>query len=120
MADTRTRVLGLEVTLPIRVESVANKREHWAVKARRTQTHRHLACALTPYHPLPVIVTITRIAPRELDDDNLQYGCKALRDGIADRLGVDDRDKRVEWRYAQAKGKPHEYAAHVKLEPKGE
>lgn len=52
---------------------------------------------------LPVVVTITRVAPRALDDDNLAYAAKAIRDGIADALGVRDNDPRVSWRYEQRK-----------------
>ena len=34
---------------------------------------------------------------------------------IADRLGISDNDPRVEWRYAQERGKPKEYAARVEI-----
>lgn len=101
--------------LPVRVESVANLREHWTARAKRTKAQRKAAC-IVPLHSLPCVVTLTRIAPRALDDDNCIGGFKALRDGIAARLGVDDADPRVTWRYAQRKGKPHEYAAEVRIE----
>lgn len=104
------------VELPLRIESVANRREHWATRARRTKVHR-LAALAVPQHPLPCVVTLIRVAPRALDDDNLSSGFKALRDGIADRLGVKDNDPRVTWRYGQVKGKAKEYAARVKVEP---
>lgn len=52
---------------------------------------------------LPVVVTLARIAPRALDDDNLAFAFKAIRDGVADGLGVRDNDPRVSWRYTQAK-----------------
>lgn len=107
----------IEVELPLRVESESNGREHWAVKAKRTRLQRHTACALVPFHPLPCVVTLIRIAPRALDDDNLAGGFKAIRDGIADRLGVNDRDPRVQWRYAQRTGKPKFYAAIVRIQP---
>lgn len=108
---------GMSFTeLPLRIESVANKREHWSRKAQRTKLHRMAAIAV-PAHPLPCVVTLMRIAPRALDDDNLASGFKALRDGIADRLGVDDRDPRVTWRYIQGRGKAKEYAARVWIEP---
>jgi hypothetical protein len=98
--------------LPIRIESCANLREHWAKRAGRAKAHRMAALAV-PRHPLPCVVTITRIAPRKLDDDNLAGGCKALRDGIADRLGVDDGSPLVQWRYDQRKGMPKQYAVEV-------
>lgn len=105
--------------LPLRIESCANLREHWAKRAKRAKAHRTAALAI-PKHPLPCTVTITRIAPRRLDDDNLAGGCKALRDGIADRLGVADNDPRVQWHYAQEKGKPKEYAVRVSIAAGGD
>lgn len=102
--------------LPLRIESVANLREHWSVRAKRAKAHKHAALAV-PKHPLPCVVTLTRIAPRELDDDNLQSGFKALRDGIAARFGVDDRDPRVRFVYRQQKGPPKVYAARVAIAP---
>jgi hypothetical protein len=104
------------VELPLRIESTQNKREHWAEKARRTKQQR-LAALAVPTHPLPCRVVLTRVAPRALDDDNCVSGFKALRDGIADRLGVDDKDPRVTWVYRQARGKAKEYAARVEIEP---
>lgn len=104
----------IEVSLPLRTYSEANGRDHWAVKAKRSQNARRAALAIPPY-PLPCMVTLTRLAPRALDDDNLCSAFKAFRDGIADRLGCDDRDPRVQWRYGQDKAK--EYGVRVKLEP---
>lgn len=104
------------IELPLRIESVANLREHWSVRARRTKAHR-LAALAVPAHPLPCVVTLIRVAPRSLDGDNLQSGFKALRDGVAARLGVDDADPRVEWRYEQVRGKAKEYAARVRIQP---
>lgn len=106
------------VTTPLRIESVANKREHWSVKYRRTKRDRQAMMVVIPRGlPVPCEVTITRIAPRRLDGDNLQSGCKAIRDAIAERLGVDDADPRVIWNYAQEKGKPKEYAVRIEIKP---
>lgn len=96
----------MRIELPIATVSEANRRDHWATKARRTKAHRNAAWALCPVYPVPCVVTLTRVAPRALDDDNNVSSMKAVRDGIAKRLGVDDRSPLVEWRYAQAKGKP--------------
>ena len=71
----------------------------------------------TPRHRLPCVVTLTRIAPRALDCDNNQISMKAVRDGVADRLGVDDRDPRVTWRYGQEKpDQPRTYAVRITIE----
>jgi hypothetical protein len=105
----------IEIELPLRLFSVANLREHWAKRAARTKAHRRAAIAV-PKHSVPCIVTITRIGPKMLDGDNMQHACKGLRDGIADRLGVDDRDPAVEWRYAQEIARPKRYAVRVRIE----
>lgn len=86
--------------IPLRLISAANAREHWAKKARRVKQER-AAAIIIQKHPLPCTVTIVRHGKRRLDGDNLQSACKALRDGIADRLGVDDADPRVTWKYDQ-------------------
>jgi hypothetical protein len=52
---------------------------------------------------LVAIVTIIRVGYREVDDDSIVPGFKALRDAIAASLGVDDGDKRIRWRYSQAR-----------------
>jgi hypothetical protein len=113
-------VIHADVGVPVRIESSLNLREHWRLRANRNSSHRaaaYFSLKAVRFSPsiLPCVCTITRIAPRELDDDNLAGGCKSVRDGVADWLGIDDRDPRVQWRYAQAKGKPHEYAARVTL-----
>lgn len=50
-------------------------------------------------------MTITRVSPRKLDDDNLQSACKYVRDQIADLIGVDDGSPLYTWRYSQRAGK---------------
>jgi len=109
----------IRVSVPIRVVSVMNTREHHQARARRAKLHRqsaHWAMEQTRTRPaLPCIVTMTRIAPREMDGDNLQAGMKACRDGVADWLGLDDADARITWAYAQRKGKPKEYAVEVSI-----
>lgn len=102
------------VHLPIATVSESNRRDHWRDKAKRARLQRRTAAMLVPRVGLPCVVTLTRISPRLLDDDNLRGALKHVRDGVADRLGIDDRDPRVEWRYAQRKGK--QKAVEVELE----
>jgi hypothetical protein len=64
---------------------------------------------------LPATVVLTRVAPRRLDGDNLQSGFKAVRDGVADWLGVDDGNGLVDWQYVQRSGKPGEYAVEIEV-----
>jgi hypothetical protein len=64
-----------------------------------------------------IVVSLTRVAPRALDSDNLVASLKATRAGVADALHLDDRDSRVEWRYAQRKGRPREYGVSIAIGP---
>jgi hypothetical protein len=96
--------------------------EHWGARQRRhAAAHRAFkeavglvapkgprlvvvkAPLLTP-PPLPVTVTITRVAhSRGLDPaDNLPASLKPLVDACAEWLGCDDRDPRVEWNFRSA------------------
>ena len=103
-------------TLPMALPSVANLREHWTAKAKRTKAQRSAVLLAMPTRKLArernwlaingkVVVSLTRISPRELDDDNLASAFKGIRDQVAAQLGLDDRDKRVAWVYAQERGK---------------
>ena len=109
----------ISITLPLRIESTPNKREHWATKAWRTSAHRHTAYFALKARRTPdwsrIRVRLTRVAPRAMDDDNLAAGFKAVRDGIADWLVIDDGSDRVVWEYAQAKGAVREYAVRVQV-----
>ena len=49
------------------------------------------------------VVSITGYRRRFLDDDNFRGGLKALRDQIADYIGLDDSEKFVRWKYYQVK-----------------
>lgn len=111
----------MKVEIPLKIESSLNLREHWRVRANRNSSHRSAAWfslkAAAPWRNFDrVVVTLTRIAPRELDSDNLQGGFKSVRDGVADWLTLNDNDKRIEWRYAQEKGAPKHYAARIEVD----
>lgn len=112
------------VTLPAMVTSVANGRAvRWQVM-REAKAHRQLArlrvgAALRTVRAITaadlVAVRLTRIAPKALDTDNLAGGFKAIRDGIADALGIDDGAERLRFSYAQERGAPKLYAARVEV-----
>lgn len=116
----------VEVTLPMRLSSPLNgsqgvTRGAMFADAKRRKTQREMGrwclmgVLMAEGVKLPVDVTITRIAPRKLDDDNLAASAKNLRDGIADALGCKDHDPRVSWRYEQAKGLPKQYAVRITI-----
>jgi hypothetical protein len=101
----------ISMDLPLQIVSESNAREHWRVVAKRKKLHRTTARLLMQRHlrPMnyagPVEITMTRIGPRKLDDDNLTGGFKATRDGIADWLGIDDGSDRLTWICQQRIGK---------------
>ena len=99
--------------LPLRTVSRLNAREHWRVRQERSKAERTTAAMMCPHFPVPCVVTLTRVGPRALDSDNLQGALKSIRDGIADRLKVNDNGPLVDWRYAQERGP---YAVRVLLE----
>lgn len=96
-------------TIPGAVPSASNLREHWAVRAKRVKGQRDKAMKLCPKWKggALLVVELVRVAPRELDGhDNLRAALKGHVDGIASRLGLDDRSPLVEWRYGQEQGEP--------------
>ena len=109
----------ISTTIPLKIVSVANLRMHWAAKAKLTKAHRKTAysalsaIAAPPTPPLSVV--LTRVAPKPLDGDNLQSGFKALRDGVADWLGVDDGSPLLDWQYRQRKGAPKTYSVEIEV-----
>jgi hypothetical protein len=117
--DSPARATAFAV--PLRTVSLLNSREHWSARARRAAKERGTvrvaaqAWGLGSFE-LPCVVRLVRCAPRRLDDDNLRGSLKHVRDGVADALGVDDGDPRVEWQYAQEKSAPKAYAVRVEVE----
>lgn len=113
----------LNLKVPIRLLSEGNINQHWATKRQRKKENEFLLKAFYNHAGVEVIppctVTLCRIAPRELDDDNLRTAFKPIRDWIADRLvpgkapGRADSDKRIKWEYMQERGKPNEYAIWI-------
>lgn len=130
--------------VPVKTVSEANARGHWARRHERVRAQR--SAVKLVWHAAPwrerahieldagLVVTITRVAPRALDEgDNVASSVKACRDELAVLLGLplvprgrsrrtldiaDDRDPRVTWRVEQRKGEPGEYAVEVRIEPR--
>jgi len=108
-----SRTGDVRVTLAIKTVNESNQRgrSHWP-RTRRTKAARDLAGLVVGMHlrtacivlDAGIVVTLTRITPDRrgtLDDDGVCSALKATRDGVADALGVTDRDPRVSWRYGQ-------------------
>ncbi|MGH8171828.1 MAG: hypothetical protein ACREPX_01695 [Rhodanobacteraceae bacterium] len=109
----------IEVTIPIKTVGGLNAREHWRVRSNRVKNERYATrfelCSQDVPH-LPCIVTMTRLSPGTLDSDNLQGAAKAIRDQVADFLGVNDNDPRVSWKYAQEKCPRGKFGVRVRIE----
>lgn len=106
------------VNIPLRLVSEANARGSWHAGASRAAAQRKVVTEALRGHPslvLPVYATvrIVRVAPRGLDDDNLSRAAKAVRDAVAEWLGVDDRYPGVSWIYAQRRAKA--YAVEIDI-----
>lgn len=103
-------------THPLKLKSKANESRHFFTRSRIAAKERQLGFLLVASNsppPLPVVVTLTRIASRPFDSDNVTHAFKNIRDGIADAYGVNDKDVRFDgaavpivWRYSQERGTP--------------
>ncbi len=108
-----TAARELVVAIPLRVDNPLNgSHQHWATKARKRK-HQRLTTSLVMAGHLkvhgvraPCGVLLTRYGPSNgLDGDGLQASLKAVRDGLADALGVNDRSPFVTWDYDQRREK---------------
>lgn len=106
--------MSIVVTIPGHLPSAGNMREHWRARAKRARDQRLMGRAAADEAHAParflstpkVFVQFVRVAPRPLDDDNLAFAFKSVRDGVADAFGVADNDPRFSWGYSQERGKP--------------
>lgn len=114
----------VSLTIPLKTVSEPNRRDHHHAKARRVASQRDvvswelLAVRNTVAHvPLPVDVLLVRLAPGELDDDNLAGALKAVRDEVAKAWRVDDADPRIRFRYGQEASRVYQVRVEVQTRP---
>ncbi len=111
---------NVSLWLSIRTVSEANARDHFRVVAARKKQQRASVASrfavLKVLPMLPVKVTLTRFAPKSLDDDNLSSAFKATRDEIAHQYGIDDADARIQFAYDQKPGEMKGYAVRILIE----
>lgn len=120
------------VELELHTVSEANAREFWRVSAGRHAHQRDVVrralneqfgapplFSVMVNHwtkPNPIEITLTRLAPGELDpDENLPVSMKYVKDEIAAWFGVDDRDKRLRWRYQQERTAAGIYKIRIEI-----
>lgn len=104
--------------LPLELENGTNQRGKWARHADATRRKRAavaLTCRSLRQETGRLVVLITRIGPRALDSDGAVASAKPVRDGIADALGIDDRDPRVTWLVDQERGGVREYGCRIEV-----
>ncbi len=97
------------IKMPIKTVSTLNCREHWVVRHRRgaKQKRDTLICCTAAYpqgidlEGRKATIRLTRIGVRKMDSDNLAGACKAVRDGIAIWLGINDGHDSLTWLYDQ-------------------
>lgn len=118
----RTTVVDSAVgaTIAMRTKNELNMHEHWRNRANRARDQKCLVkfeLGKTGVCALPVLVKLTRIAPsRGLDPhDGLPASLKFVADAVAEMYGIDDRDPRLSFAYAQERG---EYAVRVVIRPR--
>lgn len=111
---------SITITIPVRIYSEANIQQHWAIKHRRKKiiqkAIRYIwnSCSIRNVK-LPVTITLTRLAPRTLDDDNLVASFKSARDVVADLLipglapGRADDNPKIKFLYDQMKSKEYSF-----------
>jgi hypothetical protein len=103
----------ISIQLPIRTWNTANCRWHWAKKAKIAKQQRQEAFMAARAHgvrmapPGQFDVCLVRVGKRRMDSDGLAISFKAIRDGIAAAMGIDDGDPRIEWQYGQEIGKAY-------------
>jgi len=114
----------IRIEYPGKLVSALNAREHHMARSRRVKAERlaarielQRAIGGSSKPPLPLAITVTRIAPRALDaHDNLGASCKGTIDSIAAFFGVADNDPRITFRTAQERGRPRHYAVRIEIE----
>ena len=117
----------ISFTLPIKTVSEINSTEHWRIKHKRHKIQQFFVRRYFVQNKikvdLPCTITLTRLSPRFLDDDNLPTSMKYFRDQISEEItgkggyyitrkklvkaikGHADNDRRMTWVYAQEKAK---------------
>ncbi len=112
--------------VPIKTVSEANCSEHWQTKSKRHNGQQRLIHLILGSDlkkiALPCTIRLTRLATREMDEDNLFLAFKWIKDQICADIfpekvvsytnklgqsnknkGFTDNDKRIKWEYSQEK-----------------
>lgn len=109
--------------IPIKLVSEANLKEYWTKTHERHKMYKGYIDSAFIIKPIrfkpPVTIEFVRVAPRQLDFDNLVYAFKFIRDTICAKLipglspGRADSSKLITCEYNQTKGKPNEHGIKI-------
>lgn len=108
-------------TIPIRVISEANQREHWGARYERKQVQQEATrvCLIQAMHKrkivFPCAVTLTRIGAKPLDTDNLAGSFKHVQDAIAGYFQINDGNPTIKYEYAQEPNGKRDYSVRVEI-----
>ena len=113
------------IEIPLRLHSESRFADHWTKRNKRKKAHYNIVRLYyklnvkAPVFP-PVQITLTRIAPRSLDYDNLVSAFKFIRDAVADLvmpgLKMGRADEKMEFIYKQEK-KSKVYSVKIEISP---
>ena len=113
------------VKIPYKLFPIANKYEFWAQRSQSvTKEYMLVKSYITELPPLPVVVKLTRVAPRAWDSDNMIISFKNIRDAISclyfpnSPKGKMDETENFRWEYYQTKGVPKENSIIICIEKK--
>jgi hypothetical protein len=110
----------LEIEIEMKTDAGPNDRGHFMARARKVKEQRNTVSlfvrAAVHSPPENIVATLTLICPNEVDDDNVKGRLKAVRDGVADALGINDRSKRYTWKYAQERCARGRFGVRIRLE----
>jgi hypothetical protein len=97
MRETARREITFFV--PTQTKNPLNNREHWRKVSRRAAEEKELTVIAAPKHTrvvLPCVVVMTRCSQRTMDShDGVRAALKHIADGVAEWVGVDDRESDV-------------------------
>lgn len=108
--------------LPLKTVSEINRHEHWRRRQKRVKAQRREVWAEWKNNvkgrvKLPCKVILTRVGPKTLDSDNLYSALKAVRDEVAQLLGVkDDPDSPAQFECRQKAIGEHSYRVIIEVQ----
>lgn len=113
----------IKLSLPVRVVSELNTREHWAAKHKRKKAQQAEVWAAWPRRQkvtLPCLVRFVRYGQNLLDPDAVASSFKHVQDEVCRLLGVDDGNTQlISFEYSQVALHKRKFSIEINVEPIG-